>query len=377
MSSRIVITGMGAVTGIGIGKEQYFDALCAGCRIDSDSLEVEGFKASDYMTSGSARKMSKVAQYAVAAAKMAIADALLSIDDSNRNNFGVIMGSAFGAGTGIDKYLTNVERMGGSKASPLAFTSTMHQESAAQICLNLGIKGFHTTLATMGSGLAAIIMGMNMIKNRRADIVLAGGAEEINQPEYDLLKALKYACGQSQWDRSVPFDHESRGCRLGCGAAIIVMEDMEHAIMRGAPICAEIVGAGASMDTAGLMDINPSGHGIRKAINAAIIEAGSIPEAVQGIFASANGYGPADMVESAAIKTIFNSPVPITAIKSATGECFGASGALSVITAAMSVRRSVMPFALNGGQAVAIAAERILINSLYPGGENAALIIKK
>lgn len=391
MCKRVVITGIGLVSPIGSSKDIYFESLCKGIKLDGPVYPINDFKASDYINANSARKMTKSAQYGVAAAKMSLEDANLEIDESNSRSIGVVAASTFGSGGGMDKYLTNIEKYGGSKASPIAFVNIMHQATTAQICINNRIQGFHVTLVTPGSGLLAIERGADMIKAGRANIVLSGGSEEISPIIMDLGKAGSFFCTDDDFEKSIPLHNKSTGSCYGQGSCFVVLEEMEHAINRGAHIYGEISGYGDSAEALGTLWVDPEGNGLGRAFERAFNMGNVCSKNIDCIFASANGYRPSDRGEVKAISRLdIKEDIPITAVKSTIGECFGASGAFQVAAALQSMNKSVIPpiagmsnaEALDdnrfvSGSSLKMNLENALISSIYPGGENSALIIRK
>jgi len=364
MSKRVVVTGIGIVSPYGTDKDDFFKAVYDHKKRADVDLSKAAVKASEFIDGSKARKMSKVAQYGVIASKLALEDSGLTMENRDPRSIGVIVGNAIGSGKNLDKYLTTVERFGGSKASPMGFVSIMHQEAAAQISLNSGIQGFHITLTTLGCGLPTIFRGADLIKAGRANVVLAGGAEEISPAFLEIGRAQGYF---SKLDSdSEVFSSESKGSRYSEGACILVLEDLDHAVGRGARIYGEIRGYASKSDVSGeIFSVSPDGSGLDSAIRGSVAKSGISVEQIDAVFTSANGYFPSDSVENKVLKSCgLQERTPIIPSKVAMGECFGASGAMQVAAALKSMENN-------------LGFSHMLIESIYPGGENNSVVVSR
>lgn len=360
--NRVVITGMGAVTPIGSNTQDFYDNIKSGIHgiapitcFDTTNYdvklaaEVKDFEATEYFDKKELRRTDKYCQFAVAAALQAVKDSGTDFKDLDPFRIGVIVGSGIGGFQTIESEYRKFMEKGGSRVSVFFIPMMISNMAAGTISMRLGFKGVNyapvTACATSSN---AIGEAFRAIKHGYADVCITGGAEasitEFSIAGFDNMKALSRS---SDPDRaSIPFDKERNGFVMGEGGAILVLEELNHALARGARIYAEVCGYGATADAYHITSPDPDGTGAAMAIKLAYTEAGAIPNQIDYINAHGTSTGLNDKYETVAIKSALGehaSNVAISSTKSMTGHMFGAAGAVEAIVCAKSIQEGVIP----------------------------------
>lgn len=407
---RVVITGVGAVSPVGIGKEEVWKNIKAGvCGIDritrfdpeefacQIAAEVKDFNAADYMDKKEAKRMDLFVQYAVAGAKLAIEDAKLDMDKEDPNRVGVFIGSGIG---GIITLCEQHERLlnrGPGKVSPFMIPMMISNMAVGQVGIQFNCKGVNlTTVSACASGTDAIGQAMLAVRRGDAEVILCGGTEATINPlalaGFSSMKALstrndtpKAACS--------PFDANRDGFVMGEGSGILVIEELEHAKARGAHIIAELIGYGSTNDAYHMTAPAPDGEGGARCMAAALKDAGIKAEDVQYINAHGTSTPYNDKFETAAIKTVFGEhayQLAVSSTKSMTGHMLGAAGGIEGMLTALAVEEGFLPptvnyvtpdpecdldYVVNEGRTCEINCA--VSNSLGFGGHNASIVLKK
>ena len=407
---RVVITGLGAVTPVGIGKDEFWNSLIHGksgigpiTRFDTENFntkiaaELKDFNPEDFLDKKEAKRMDRFAQYAVAAAKLAIEDGNIDLDTIDKNNVGVIFGTGIG---GVETFEAEHDKLlnrGPNRVSPLFIPMMISNMGTAQISMNLGLKGSTMTITTAcASGTHAIGESFRMIKSGSMDMILTGGAEAsitpISVAGFCSMKAL--STRNENYDKACrPFDKERDGFIMGEGAGVLVLEELNHALNRGAIIYGEIVGYGSTSDAFHITQPDPEATGATNAMKFAL-EEGEVDEKQIGYI---NAHGTStyfnDKLETLAIKNLFKEHaynINISSTKSMTGHLLGAAGGIEAIVSVLALKTSIIPPTINyenpdeecdlnytPNKAVERNIEYALSNSLGFGGHNASLLFKK
>ena len=407
---RVVITGMGILSPLGLDTRTTWEGLIAGkSGIDYITLfdpsdmkakfagEVKGFQPTDYIERKEARRMDRFAQLAVAASREAVASARLEINHTNAEDIGVIIGSGIGGlNTMFEQAKILVER-GPDRVSPFLAPMMIADIAAAQISIALGIKGpnFCTTSAC-SSGSDAIGAAYELIRHDDAQVMLAGGTESIINPlgitAFTALKALSTR-NDAPKKASRPFDAERDGFVISEGACVLIMEKLEHALKRGIPVLAEIAAYGATADSFHVTQPLKSGEGAAKAMRITLKKADLSPTDIDYINAHGTSTQLNDVMETRAIKTVFGDyayRVPISSTKSMLGHLIGCAGAAEAMVCILSILNGIIPPTINYDHPdpecdldyvpnVARKAEvnTALSNSFGFGGHNSVLIIRR
>lgn len=362
---RIVITGIGLITPIGIGKEEFWDNALKGVsgigEISSfdtskysshKGAEIKGFNSSDFVSQSNERKMDRLSHIAVAGARLALEDAgLLEIRNSKfeirkKDRIGVVIGTAYGSLKSTSQYLKGLVDYGPSRANPFIFPNTVSNAPASYIAIELGLKGPNVTVThKQSSAEQAIFYGHNLLCRKKADIIIAGGCDEICWVLYqthDIIGVLSRGN-----EHSSPYDRFRNGMVLGEGAGFLILERMEDAIKRDAYIYAEIAGFGFYGSQTQLLDWGEEPDGFCWAIEMSLSNGCLKPEDIGYISAAANSSKSLDALESKAIKKVFGEASPPTSsIKSMIGE-IGASGGIKVAVAALAIKEGIIPPTIN------------------------------
>lgn len=411
MEKRVVITGMGAVTPLGSTVDTFWDGLKNGvCGIDyikkfdttdykvKIAAEVKGFDAEQYVTKKDLKRNDLVSIYGLAAGIQAFEDSKLDMEKENADRIGVIAGSGVGGLMTIQEQVTKLAERGPARVSPMFITMTIGNMVAGNIAIRTGAKGICEDIVTAcATGTNCIGDAYRNIKHGYLDACIAGGAEAaicgIGVAGFTNLTALsteedpKKACK--------PFDKERNGFVMGDGSGMLVLEELEHALARGAKIYGEVVGYGATGDAYHVTLPDPEGQGAAKAMQMAMKEAGITPEQVDYINAHGTSTHANDIGETKAIKLALGKEeakkTPISSTKSMTGHLLGAAGAIEAISCVKALEEGFLPPTINyhtpdeecdldyvpneGREAK--DAMYALSNSLGFGGHNAVLCFKK
>jgi 3-oxoacyl-[acyl-carrier-protein] synthase II len=410
LNRRVVITGIGLVSSLGIGTKANWDALVAGTsgvhritKFDASAFaaqiagEVKGFDPLQFIDKKDVKKMDVFIQYAVAAAQFAMDDSKLEVTPENADAIGVYIASGIGGFTTIEREHKALLEGGPRKISPFFIPSAIINLAAGQVSIRFGAKGPNSATCTACSASAhAIGDAYEIIRRCDADAMIAGGSEAAITPMgvggFAALRAL--STRNDEPERACrPFDKNRDGFIIGEGAGVIVLEELEHARRRGAPIYAEIVGYGMSADAYHMTAPSEDGDGGRRVMANAIRKAGIAPEDVDYINAHGTSTPYNDRLETLAIKNCFGDhayKLAISSTKSMTGHLLGAAGGLEAGITALAVRHQIVPPTINLDEpdpdcdldyvphtSRQMPIRYALSNSFGFGGTNAALMFKK
>ena len=410
MSRRVVVTGVGLVSPVGMGAQANWDALCAGTsgigpitRFDAAAFstrfagEVKNFDPLQFIEKKELKKMDIFIQFAVAAAQYAMDDAQLTIDAAMGPRVGVFIGSGIGGFTTIEEQHGLYLEGGPRKISPFFIPSSIINLAAGQVSIRFGAKGPNLSTCTACTASAhAIGDSYEIIKRGAADAMIAGGAEAAVCPMgvggFAALRALSQR-NDDPTRASRPFDTDRDGFVLGEGAGIVILEELEMAKRRGARIYAEMVGYGMSGDAYHMTAPSEDGDGAVRVMTAAIESAGIRPDQVSYINAHGTSTPHNDRIETTAIKRTFGDhayKLAISSTKSMTGHLLGAAGGLEAGIVALSVKHHTAAPTINLGtpdegldldyvpnQARKMTIDYALSNSFGFGGTNGALLFKR
>lgn len=364
---RAVVTGLGAITPIGLDPDTFWANLTAGvsgvARIASYdpsaeevqiAAEVRGFDPATWIEFKQARRMSRFSQFAVAAAAQAMASARLEVTDANRNQIGVIVNTG---GGGIGDVVLG-ERVfleqGGKRVSPFMVPMLSPSMAACQISIQNGLHGpVMTSVAACASGVQALIDAQRLIEHGDADVVVAGGTESAILPVAFAALANMGALSKRNDDptrASRPFDKNRDGFVFGEGAAVLLVEAAEHAERRGATILAEVAGGAMTGDAFHISAPDPTGDGAARAMGRALRDAGVAPEEVDYVVAHGTSTPLNDATETKAIHAAFGehaAHLAVSSNKSMIGHTLGAAGAISALAAVCAIRDGVIPPTIN------------------------------
>jgi 3-oxoacyl-[acyl-carrier-protein] synthase II len=401
---------MGLVTPLAIGTEETWSALCAGksgvseiTRFDTTqyatkiAAEVKDFKPLEFMTKKEAKRTEPFIAYAIAATRMAMESSGLNIDDSNAHRIGALTGCGLGGLNMLEVTAHTVDKKGPGRVSPFFIPLLIGNMAPGMISILFGAKGPNSSVATAcAAGSHAIGDAFEIVKYGRADAMITGGVESVVTRTciagFGAMKALSTRNDDPQ-KASRPFDRDRDGFVVGEGSGIIILEALEHALERGAPIHAEVVGYGMSGDGYHMTSPPPDGEGAARCMQAALDDAGINPQDIGYINAHGTSTPLNDLYETRAIKTVFGEfapKVPVSSTKSMTGHLLGGSGGIETIFTALAIERGVLPPTINfnspGEECTLdyvpnVAREKELdfamSNSFGFGGTNASLILKK
>jgi 3-oxoacyl-[acyl-carrier-protein] synthase II len=410
MTKRAVITGIGLVTPLGVGREKSFDGFVAGRSgirrfesFDASRLktqfggEVPGFDPSKNLDKPSLRHTDRYTQLAVVAADEAIADAGLVIAPERAARVGVLLGVALGGLASLEHHHRLLLEKGPDRMNPFMVPMMLGNTAPGLLGLRYGARGPNYTLTTAcASGAHAIGESLELVRRGVCDAVVTGGVEavltELCVSGFCAMRALSTRNGEPA-RASRPFAKGRDGFVIAEGAGILIVEELEHARARGAHVYAEIAGFGASGDAHHLTAPHPEGEGIVLAIQRALESAGLTPADVDHINAHATSTPMGDAGEARALSRVFGArarEIPVTAPKSMIGHTLGAAGGIETAVLALSIARGVVPPTLNydepdpdcplavvTGQALETAVEVGIKNSFGFGGTNASLVLRR
>ncbi len=408
-TKRIAITGYGAISALGIGASTLRQGMAAGIsglkpieRFDTTgydtrfAAEITGFDPATVLDRKQARRMDRFTQFAMIAAREAVSKSGLDIS-TNPEGTGVVVGSAFG---GVETFTSTVETLlksGPRRISPFAVPMTISNMAPGMIAIDLDAKGPAFAYASaFASSANAIGEAMRMIQQGRATAMIAGGAEA---PITGIMLA-GFSAMQSLSENNddpagsvKPFDLHRDGCALGEGSAMLVLEDWNHALERGATIIAELAGYGSTADAYHDVQIAPEGEGLSRAMRLALDESSLRPGDIGYLNAHGTGTPMNDAYETTSIKHVFGeaaTSLPISSTKSRTGHLLGAAGALEAVISIQAMEDSLLPFTLNlstpdpecdldyiPGTPRKKAVNAVMSNSMGFGGHNVSLVFTK
>ncbi len=365
--TRVVVTGAGAMTPLGIGVEAFWSGLTAGRsgirtiqHFDASGLdvriagEVPDFVPKDFIDFKAARRMDRFAQFAVAAARQAIEDAGLEITDENRERIGIMINTGGGGIGTIENEVTNMAHNGPKRVSPFLIPLFAPNMASCQVAITFQIHGpTVTSVAACAAGVQAFVDAVHMIQRGDADVVIAGGTEAGITPVALAGLGNMGALSTRNDDpegASRPFDKGRDGFVFSEGSAVMVLESEEHAARRGANVICEVAGGAYTSDAFHITAPDPSGRGQAAAVNGALKRANLTPGDVDYIAAHATATGLGDVGETNTIKRVFGDrahSIAISANKSMLGHLLGAAGAVSSLACVLAIRDGVIPPTIN------------------------------
>jgi 3-oxoacyl-[acyl-carrier-protein] synthase II len=407
---RVVVTGMGALTPIGNTLADYWEGLLAGrngigpitlfdaSRHDSRIAgEVRGFDPKDYMERKDAKRMDRFAQFAVAASKQALADAEFEINDLNAEQVGIVIGTGIGGLKGMEDQQEVYLNRGPSRCSPFMVPMMIANMAAGLTAIQIGAKGPNNcTVTACAAGSNAIGDAFRLVQRGYAQAMICGGTEAAVTP----LSFAGFASARALSTRNDdpdhacrPFDRDRDGFVMGEGSGILLLEELEHALSRGAKIYGEIIGYGMTCDAYHITSPVPGGEGASRAIQLAMKDAGVKPADVSYINAHGTSTPANDSTETAAIKTALGDQaynVVISSTKSMTGHLLGGSGGIEAVAAMMAIAHDRVPPTINlenpdpacdldyiPNQSREYTVNVALSNSFGFGGHNVTLVFRK
>jgi 3-oxoacyl-[acyl-carrier-protein] synthase II len=410
MTRRIVVTGLGAVTPLGHDVPTTWNRLIAGqsgaapiTQFDASSYktrfacEVKDFDVSSLVGKKEARRMDRFAQFAVAAAKQALDDSGLSVTPDNTWRSGVYIGTGIGGVGTLESETRLMLTKGPDRVSPFLVPMMLPDTAAAQVAIQFGLRGPNMAVVTAcASGNNAIGDAADCIRRDAADVMLAGGAEAaiiaISIAGFGNMTAIS-THNEAPAQASRPFDKERDGFVVGEGAAILVLEELEHAVTRGAKIYGEVIGYGSTADAHHITAPEENGTGAAMAMRVALKQAGIQPAQIGYINAHGTSTPLNDKSETAAIKSVLGEAaysIPISSTKSMTGHLLGAAGAIEALVCLKVINEGVIPPTINyehpdpecdldyvPNTARQKVVDVVMSNSFGFGGHNAVVIFRR
>ncbi|MEM9213649.1 MAG: beta-ketoacyl-ACP synthase II [Cyanobacteria bacterium P01_F01_bin.150] len=407
---RVVVTGLGALTPIGntvndywqglmngksgIGPITLFDASNHACRIAG---EVKDFDPAEYISKKEARRMDRFSQFAIVASQQAIADAKFEITDLNAEEVGVLIGTGVGGLRVMEDQKETLLNRGPSRVSPFTVPTMISNMAAGLTGIHIGAKGPNScTVTACAAGTNAIGDAFRIVQGGYAKAMVCGGAEAAVTPlsmaGFASAKALSTR-NEEPSKASRPFDKDRDGFVMGEGAGILLLEELDYALARGARIYGELVGYGMTCDAYHMTSPVPGGVGAARAVSLALKDAGLAPEAISYINAHGTSTGANDPTETAAIKTALGphaKNIAMSSTKSMTGHLLGGSGGIEAVATVMAIANDRVPPTINldhpdeacdldyvANESRAMTVNVAVSNSFGFGGHNATLVMKK
>jgi 3-oxoacyl-[acyl-carrier-protein] synthase II len=408
--NRVVVTGLGAITPLGNDVESYWGGVAAGrsgvgyiSHFDASdcpakiAAEVKNFDPLDHMDRRDAKRSSRFIQLATVAAQMALSHAGLDLSKEDPTRVGLEVGSAVGGMGIVEEQAQILKERGPRRIQPTVLPSVLLSMAPCQMAITLGVKGpVSSPVAACATGVVAIGEAMRRLQRNEAEVMVAGATESAESPLALTALARLGALSPNESDpegASRPFDAKRDGFVMGEGAAIVVLETLDHALRRGARILAEALGYGFTADAYHLAAPDPQGDGAARAMSLALTDSGLSPEDIDHISSHGTGTVLNDVAETKAIKTVFGEKAyatPINSIKSMIGHLLGAAGAISAVTAVKAIEENLIPPTINLHDpdpdcdldyvplvARNTSVSTVLINALGLGGQNGALIVRE
>ena len=412
-TKRIVVTGIGTLNPLGNNLSEYWDNLVNGVsgadmatQFDASKFktkfacEIKGFDATNFMDRKEARKLDRFSQIALVASDQAVIDAGITKENVDHDRVGVIFASGIGGLTTFTEEVTNfVHGDGTPRFNPFFIPKIILDIAAGQISMKHGLRGpNYAVVSACASSTNAIISAMDNLKLGKADIIITGGAESVigiaGMGGFNAMKAMSERNDDPK-TASRPYDKDRDGFVMGEASGVLVLEELAHAIKRGAKIYCEVVGGGATADAYHLTAPHPEGLGAKNVMNAALRDAGMVASDIDYINTHGTSTPLGDIAESKAILDVFGEhsyQLNISATKSMTGHCLGAAGVIEAIACIQSVIHDIVPptinhftddpeldnrlnFTFNKAQKRVVNAA--LSNTFGFGGHNACVIVKK
>ncbi|AIM17421.1 MULTISPECIES: beta-ketoacyl-ACP synthase II [Neobacillus] len=406
---RVVVTGVGAVTPLGNDVETTWKGILEGksgigplTRLNADdypakvAAEVKDFNPENFIEKKDARKMDRFTQFAVASALMAVKDANLEINEQNSHRVGVWIGSGIGGMETFEQQFEIFQKRGYKRVSPFFVPMMIPDMATGQVSITLGARGFNScTVTACATGTNSIGDAFKVIQRGDADVMVAGGSEapitKMSVAGFCANTAL--STNPDPRTASRPFDKNRDGFVIGEGCGIVILEELEHALARGAKIYAEIVGYGATGDAYHITAPAPGGEGGARAMKMALNDAGLKPEDIDYINAHGTSTEYNDKFETLAVKEVFGDHayrLAMSSTKSMTGHLLGAAGAVEAIFTVLAMQDNMLPptmnyetpdpecdldYVVNAARPKEIKAA--MSNSLGFGGHNATIVFRK
>jgi len=412
---RVVVTGLGVVSPIGNNIEDFWKSLLEGKsgagRLKSFdpthftskiAAEVKDFDPSQQLSPKEMRRMDRFVQFAVVASKAALADSKIDLNKSDKNRIGVLIGSGIGGLHTVERehaqYLKLGPVKGPDRMSPFLIPMLIVNMAAGQVSITLGLKGPNSTVATAcATGNHSIGDASRIIQRGEADAMVCGGSEAAITPMgfggFCALKALSTAYNDEPERASRPFDKKRDGFVMGEGSGIVFLEEMEHAIKRGAHIYCELIGYGMSADAYHMTAPDPEADGGVRCMEASLKDAGIKPNEVDYINAHGTSTLYNDRIETLAIKKVFGEyarKLPISSTKSVMGHLLGAAGGVEMAVCALTIKHGIIPPTINyenpdpecdldyvPNKPRHAKVKVAMSNALGFGGHNATLVVRK
>ncbi|TAL24057.1 MAG: beta-ketoacyl-[acyl-carrier-protein] synthase II [Nitrospirae bacterium] len=407
---RVVVTGVGLVTPLGIGVEKSWKGLLEGrsgirrlTHFDASAFatqiagEVEGFNPEDYIEPKEVKKMDRFIHFAVAASDMAMKDSGLKVTGADAEKVGVIIGSGIGGLPAIEHYHSVLLERGPRRITPFFIPMLIINLAAGQVSMRFGAKGPNSAVATAcASGSHAIGDAFKIIQRGDAEAMIAGGSESVITPlgigGFNAMKALSTRNNEPE-KASRPFDRDRDGFIMGEGSGIVVLESLESALARGARIYGELAGYGLTADAYHMTSPAPEGEGAARCMKMALKDAGMNPTDIDYINAHGTSTKYGDELETMAIKNVFKEhayKVAVSSTKSMTGHLLGAAGGVEAIVSILCMRDNIVPPTINldnpdpqcdldfvPHKSRKMEVGCVMSNSFGFGGTNACLIFKR
>ena len=367
MNKRVVVTGLGMISPLGVGVKENWEAICQGksgigpvTRFDITDFpskiagEVKGFNPEDFIDKKETKKMDIFIHYALASGMMALKDSGLIIDESNADRVGVLVGAGLGGLSTIERYHSVLLEHGPKKISPFFIPMLIVNLAPGQISIYFGARGPNSSVVTAcATGNHSIGEACRIIQRGDADVMIAGGAESTITPlaigGFCSMRALSTRNDEPQ-RASRPFDKDRDGFVIAEGAGLLVLEELEHATRRGARIYAEIIGFGCNADAYHISAPSPNGMGAAKCMEIALKDARINYDEVDYVNAHGTSTPLNDLSETMAMKTVFRDrarKIAVSSTKSMTGHLLGAAGGVEAIYSVLAISRGVIPPTIN------------------------------
>ncbi len=410
MPRRIVATGLGMVTPLGIGVAENWEAISKGksgigpvTKFDASGYssriagEVKDFRPEDFLAAKDARHLDIFIHYAVASARMAVEDSGIAITEKNGHRVGCITGCGMGGLNTLERYHSILLDKGPRRVSPFFIPGMIANMAPGQISIEFGAKGPNTSIETAcAAGSHAIGDAYKAIQRGAADAMITGGTEAVLTPlafaGFTAMKALSTRNDEPE-KASRPFDAQRDGFIMSEGGGMIILEELNHALERGAKIYAEIIGYGMSADAYHIVAPDPEGEGARLCMETAIKDSGLDPMQIDCINAHGTSTRMNDIGETKAIKRMFGDyayEIPVSSTKSMTGHLLGGAGAVEAIYSILTIRNGLVPATINHenpdqecdlnyvpNEAEKMDIGTVLSNSFGFGGTNSCLVFRK
>lgn len=408
---RIVVTGLGTVSPCGTGTEKFFNNLIAGksgitriSHFDPTAFDsqisgyVNDYNPEAHFSSKEVRNLARFVQFAMVASNEAVAHAKLDTTKIDLDRMGVLIGSGIGSIETIEQEHVKYLEKGPSRIIPHFIPKIIINEAAGHVAIHTGARGPATCVATAcATATNAIGDAMRFLQYGDADIMIAGGTESATSVlavgGFTSLKALSTKRNNEPEKASRPFDMDRDGFIMAEGAGVCILETLEHAKKRGAPILAELVGYGRTCDAHHITAPEPSGAGAARAMNLALQDANLRPQDISYINAHGTSTKLNDKVETLAVKTVFGEyakKIPISSTKSMTGHLLGAAGGVEFNASVMSILKNIVHPTINlenpdpecdldyvPNKARQVTVNAVMSNSLGFGGHNASVVVKR